>query len=74
MRCLRFLRKICGCHALLPKSLATPVSYDRMKDPLFYGGFADVWKGVARGQEVAIRVLRLYESSDKDQIRRVGYQ
>jgi len=72
MRCLRFLRNICGCHSLLPKLLAIPVLYDRTKDPLYYGGFADVWKGVSDDQEVAVRVLRLYESDDKERMKRVG--
>ena len=72
MRCLRFLCKICGRHALLPELLATPVSYNSTEAPLYYGGFADVWKGTSHGREVAVKVLKLYQGSDQEQIRRVG--
>ena len=72
MRCLRYLCKICSCHALLPESLAIPVSYDRTKVPLHHGGFADVWKGTSRDLEVAVKELKLYESSNQEQIRRVS--
>ena len=72
MRCLRFLCKICGRHALLPKSLDIPVSFDRMKVPLYRGGFADVWKGTSRDQEVAAKVTGIYQCSDQQKIRRVG--
>lgn len=74
MRCLRFLCKICGCHALLPGPLAIQVSYDRTEDPLYYGGFAGVWKGMSRDREVAVKVLKSYQGSDQEQIRRVGVQ
>ena len=72
MRCLRLLRKICGCHALLPRSLAIPVFYDRTEDPLCHGGFADVWRGASDDREVAVKVLRSYQSDNQVQIRRVG--
>ena len=72
MRCLRFLRKICGRHALLPASLVIPVSYDRTKVPVCHGGFADVWKGTSRSLDVAVKELKLYQCSDQEKIRRVG--
>jgi len=72
MKCLRFLCKVCGRHALLPKPLAIPVSYDKTEIPLYHGGFADVWKGTYRGLEVAVKVLKLYECNDQEEIRRVG--
>ena len=72
MRSLRFLCKICGHHTLLPGSLAIQVSYDRTKDPLYRGGFADVWKGVSHGRKVAVKVLKLFQCDDQEQIKRVG--
>ena len=70
-RCFRLLCKICGCHGLLPKSLAISVSYDRMDDPLCHGGFAEVWKGTYRGLDVAVKVLKSYQRSDQERVRSV---
>ena len=72
VRCLHLLCKICGRHALLPKSLVIEVPHDRTKDPLYHGGFADVWKSTSHGLEVAVKVLKLYQCSDQEQIKRVG--
>ena len=72
MRCLHFLCKICSHHVLLPNSLTIPVAYDRTEDPLYYGGFADVWKGTSHDREVAVKVLRLYQCGDREQMKRVG--
>ena len=72
MRCLRFLCKVCGRHALLPKPLDIPVSYDETETALYHGGFADVWKGTRHDREVAVKVLKLYQCSDQDKIKRVG--
>ena len=72
MKCVHLLYKICGHHALLPGSLVIPVSYDRTEVPLYHGGFAEVWKGISRGREVAVKVLKLYQCSNKEQIRKVG--
>ena len=70
--CLRSLYRICGRHALLPRSLAILPHYDPMETPLYRGGFADVWKGEYDGQEVAVKVLKVSRASDFGQIRKVG--
>jgi len=49
-------------------------SYDRTGVPLGYGGFADVWKGGLHDRDVAIKVLKMYQCSDREQIRRVSFQ
>ena len=35
---------------------------------LYWGGFADVWKGEYHGQDVAVKVLRTYSNSDMKKI------
>ena len=64
--------RVCRRHALLPRALKISVRYDRTRDALFRGGFADVWKGEYDGREVAVKVLRTYETSDFQKIIGVG--
>ena len=59
---------MCGRHALLPKALAIPICYDRSSVAMYKGGFADVWKGEHRGQDVAVKVLRTYSNSNFQKI------
>ena len=69
---LQLLYRVCRRHALLPRVLQIPVRYDRTRDALFRGGFADVWKGEHDGREVAVKVLRTYATSDFQKIIGVG--
>ena len=43
-----------------------------MDVPLCHGGFAEVWKGEHQGREVAVKVLRVYVTSNLVQITKVG--
>ena len=70
-KCLKSLCKICDHHALLPRALKIPVCHDRTAVALYKGGFADVWKGEHRGQDVAVKVIRTYSNSDLQKIIRV---
>ena len=63
-KCLGGLCWICGRHALLPKSLRIPFCYNQIDTPLYCGGFGDVWKGEHQGCHVAVKVLRVYSTSD----------
>ena|SRR5882762_2419391 len=36
------------------------------------GGFGDIWKGLFKGQEIAVKILRIFSQSDKDKILKVG--
>ena len=72
-KCLKSLYKICGRCAILPKALRIPLCYNRDDFPLYQGGFADVWKGSYQGQDVAVKVLRVYQTSDLDKIRGVSH-
>jgi predicted unusual protein kinase regulating ubiquinone biosynthesis (AarF/ABC1/UbiB family) len=40
--------------------------------PVAAGGFADVYKGRLRGQEIAIKVLRVYQKTDVDTLLKVA--
>lgn len=43
------------------------------QDPIAAGQFGEVWKGIIRGQDVAIKVLKVYEKSNIKKILKVGY-
>ena len=72
-KCLASLCKICGYHALIPRSIQIPLCYDRTDVPRYEGGFAKVWKGEHEGIEVAVKVLKVFEESDLTTITRVGF-
>jgi hypothetical protein len=71
-KCLSVLCRICGRQALLPMTLQVPLCYNRSDTPLYRGGYADVWKGEHQGRSVAVKVLRVYSTSDFDKITSVG--
>ena len=73
-KCLSALCRICSRQAVLPKSLQIPICYNRLGTPLYRGGFADVWKGEYEGCEVAVKVLRVYSTSDIAKVTSVSCQ
>ena len=44
-----------------------------MESPRYQGGFAEVWKGEHEGIEVAVKVLKVFVTSDRAKITRVGF-
>lgn len=44
-----------------------------MGAPLGDGGSADVWKGQYNSKRVAAKALRIYSTSDREAIKKVGY-
>jgi len=56
---------------MIPTSMLIP---DCSKDSaaVEYGGFADVLRGTHEGRQVAIKVVRVYVTSDLDAIRSVS--
>ena len=40
-------------------------------NPVAGGGFGDVWKGDLVGQMIAIKVLKVYDKSDRDKLLKV---
>ena len=71
-KCLATLCRICGRRGLLPRSVQIPLCYDRTDAPLYHGGFAEVWKGEHQGREVAVKVIKMYKTSNVAKITRVG--
>ena len=59
---------------LLPTAMMIPVCYDRTGSAVWRGGFADMWKGEHCGQDVAVKVLRMYSMSNIQRIVGVGPQ
>ena len=41
-----------------------PICYDKTGSPLYKGAYADVWKGKYCGQDVSVKVIRIYSNSD----------
>ena len=71
-KCLRILCRVCGQHALLPRSVQISLRYNRINAPRYNGGFAEVWKTEHGGRNVAVKVLKVYATSDLVRITRVG--
>ncbi|KAF9647563.1 kinase-like protein [Thelephora ganbajun] len=63
-RCVKSLRKMCADHALVPSSLKIELCNNPSDVLLYRGGFGDVWKREYQGREVAVKVLRIYATSD----------
>ena len=72
-KCLATLYKICSHHALIPRSMQIPLCYNRTEAPRYQGGFAEVWKGKHKGVEVAVKVLKVFATSELTRITRVGF-
>ena len=72
VKCFRRLYRTCGRRGLLPETLKIPVCYDRNVYPLYQGGYADVWKGEHCGQEVAVKVIRIYRGKNLQKTFGVG--
>ena len=64
---------MCGRRGLLPKSLQVSVHYNRLEIPRYRGGYADVWIGSYYDLRVAVKVLRVYSTSDFGKITKVRH-
>ena len=73
VKCLRRLYRACGTHGILPKTLEIPVRFDNTVDPLYSGGYADVWKGEHCGRDVAVKVIRTSSRKSLKKIIGVSY-
>ena len=70
-KCLGALRTICGRQSLLPRSVQIAYYHNPLDEPLYRGGYADIWAGEYQDRKVAVKVLRTYTSSDVGKIIRV---
>jgi hypothetical protein len=69
-RHFKILVRLCKNSALYPDCLALKgIAVEG--DPAAGGGFGDVYKGRLGGQEIAIKVLRVFRQKDMDKLRRV---
>ena len=73
-KCLSTLCRVCSRYALLPRSVQISLCYNRMTTPRYQGGFAEVWKTEHEGRDVAVKVLKVYVTSDLIKVTRVGSQ
>lgn len=70
-KCLTYLYRICGHHRLLPSAYRLTATLQKGETPVGSGGFAEVWKGFYNGRQVAIKILRVYETSDIEEVGKV---
>ena len=64
---------MCASHTLLPGSLQIELCDNPTSIALYRGGYGDVSKRDYEGQEVAVKVLRIYVNSDLRKITRVSH-
>ena len=65
------LCKMCGRHRMIPKAMQMPDCSEGSVE-IECGGFANVWRGTYQGRRVAVKVVRVYITSDLDTIFRVS--
>ena len=66
------LYRTCARHTLLPRSLRIVLCDNPDNVVLYHGGFGDVSKRKYQGREVAVKRLRIYDTSDLQKVIRVG--
>ena len=66
------LYRTCARHTLLPRSLRIELCDNPDNVVLYHGGFGDVSKCKYQGREVAVKRLRIYDTSDLQKVIRVG--
>ena len=68
--CLKLLYRACATHTLLPTSLQIELEDSLTGVPECRGGSGEVHKCEYRGQQVAVKVLKVYA---KDDLRKVAH-
>lgn len=68
---MKLLHNMCARYTLVPRSLKIELPGDSPGALMYRGGFGDVWKHRYQGREVAVKVLRIYATSDLEMIARV---
>lgn len=70
---MKVLDSLCARTGLLPQSSHIPHhSIKRLGEwPVAHGGFADIWLGLLHGQDVALKMIRLFANDDVEKVRQV---
>ena len=69
---MKLSSEICARHALFPRSLRIELSDNSPGVVLYRGGFGDVSKRKYQGREVAVKTLKVYATSDLQEVARVS--
>jgi len=64
---------MCARNSLVPGSLRIGLCADLMGLPQCGGGFGDVYKHKYQGREVAVKILRIYATTDLRKLTRVSH-
>ncbi|KAF9257189.1 hypothetical protein L218DRAFT_1006451 [Marasmius fiardii PR-910] len=65
-KCIKYLRRLVDKHGVLPKSLFINDIVMESSRAVARGGFADIWKGTFRDQEVCLKVCYVSTVATKD--------
>lgn len=70
---MKVLDSLCARTGLLPQSSHIPHhSIKRLGEwPVAHGGFADIWLGLLHGQDVALKMIRLFANDDVEKVRQI---
>jgi len=71
LRLFNKLCKTCSRHQVIPKSMYIP-DCSKNSNEVESGGYANISQGTYKGCRVAIKILRVYTTSDLDVIRSVS--
>lgn len=61
---LNILCKICSRQRMIPKSMHIGNYLNREPVEVYAGGYANIFRGEHKGRPVAIKIIRLYQTSD----------
>lgn len=68
-KCMKYLRSLVKKHRALPPSFLLNNIAREGTNPVWGGGFADIWKGRIGSQPVCLKVLRIFmEHEDKEKL------
>ena len=71
---MKSLYKTCAGHSLLPEQLQFELNDDQVGLAVCHGGLADVSKCEYRGQDVAVKVLRIPKGNGLQDMTNVGHR
>ena len=72
-RLVKALLRLSRASGLYPECLALK-SIEMEAHPVDRGSYGDVYKGVLHGQKIAVKVLRVYKTSDLVKLLKVGVE